>query len=57
MMGDFFSMGGYGFYVWGSYLVTGIFMMVELILVMRRRRTLLRRLGRMLRGSMNRGQN
>jgi len=56
-MNDFFSMGGYGFYIWGSYLVTAIFMMVELVLVMRRRRTLLQRLGRMLRSNVNRGQS
>jgi heme exporter protein D len=26
---EFFSMGGYGLYVWGSYAVTAIFMLVE----------------------------
>ncbi len=48
-MAEFFAMGGYAFYVWGSFGVSALFMMVETILVMRRRRTLLQRLGRMIR--------
>jgi heme exporter protein D len=32
-LGDFLSMGGYGFYVWGSYLVTGLALAVEIIAV------------------------
>ncbi|MCC6209333.1 MAG: heme exporter protein CcmD [Gammaproteobacteria bacterium] len=43
---EFFSMGGYAFYVWGSYAVTALLMLIEVILVVRRRRTLLDRLGR-----------
>ncbi len=36
---DFAAMGGYGFYVWGSYFVTLGLMGVELaVLVQRRRR-------------------
>jgi heme exporter protein D len=27
--GDFFAMGGYGLYVWGSYLVTAVLMLAE----------------------------
>lgn len=41
---DFFAMGGYGFYVWGSFLVSFICMVGEVILVLNRRRTLLRQL-------------
>ena len=44
--GDFFAMGGYGLYVWGSYSVTALCMMVEVILLLSRKRTLLQRLGR-----------
>lgn len=35
---DFFAMGGYGLYVWGSYAVTAIFMLIEPVLVWRRHR-------------------
>ena len=27
---DFFAMGGYGFYVWGAYLVTAALIVVEI---------------------------
>ena len=37
-MSDFFSMGGYGLYVWGSYGVTFALLAVEVFLVMRRKR-------------------
>jgi heme exporter protein D len=43
---EFFAMGGYAFYVWGSYAVTALGLALELWLLARRRRTLLRRLGR-----------
>jgi len=48
-MAEWFAMGGYGFYIWGSYGVTALFMIVEAILVVRQKRTLLQRLGRMVR--------
>jgi heme exporter protein D len=35
---DFFSMGGYGFYVWGSYLVTAALIVVEIVAVRARLR-------------------
>lgn len=35
--GEFFHMGGYGLYVWGSVAVTFLFMVVEVILVRHRR--------------------
>ncbi len=48
-MAEWFAMGGHGFYIWGSYGVTALFMIVETILVVRHKRTLLQRLGRMMR--------
>ncbi len=37
---DFFAMGRYGFYVWGSYLVSLLCMVGEIVLVFNRKRTL-----------------
>ena len=37
---EFFSMGGYAFYVWGSYLVTLIVMGGEVVFLLRRKRSL-----------------
>lgn len=48
-MTEFFSMGGYGFYIWGSYVVTAVFMIVEVIWVVRRRKTVFQRLSTMRR--------
>ena len=42
---DFFAMGGYGLYVWGSYGVTLILIVLELVLLALRRRAILRHLG------------
>lgn len=47
--GEFFAMGGYAFYVWGSYGVTALFLLMEVILVMGRKRTITQRLSRRLR--------
>ena len=46
---DFLAMGGYGLYVWGSFGVTAIIMIVEPIVDIRRRNTLIVRLKRQLR--------
>lgn len=46
---DFFYIGGYAWYVWGSYGVTAAFMIGEVILVIRGKKTLLQRLSRMAR--------
>ncbi len=35
---DFFAMGGYGLYVWGSYAVTAVCIAIELVSLARRRR-------------------
>ena len=32
-LGDFFAMGGYGFYVWGSYAVTVMLVAIEIVAV------------------------
>jgi heme exporter protein D len=38
----FLAMGGYGFYVWGSYAVTAALLALEVVLLRRRHRTLRR---------------
>ena len=53
-MAEFFAMGGYAFYVWGSFGVTLVLMVAEIIIVRRQHRTLIQRLGRMIR--MNAGE-
>ena len=40
----FFAMGGYGFYVWGSYAVTAAGLAIEVALLGARRRRTLRML-------------
>jgi heme exporter protein D len=37
-MSEFFAMGGYGLYVWGSYGVTFALLAIEVILLMKRKR-------------------
>ena len=46
---DFLHMGGYGVYVWGSFGVTALIMLVEPIVVARNRKTTIARLKRQLR--------
>ena len=46
---DFVAMGGYGFYVWGSFGVTALAMAIEPIMVIRQRSTTVSRLKRQLR--------
>jgi heme exporter protein D len=48
-MQEFFAMGGYAFYVWGSFGVTAVLMILEVILLRRRKQQLIRRLGRSVR--------
>jgi len=48
-MQEFFAMGGYAFYVWGSFGVTAVLMILEVILLRRRRQQLIKRLGRSVR--------
>jgi len=47
----FWDMGGNAFFVWGSYLVTALFVAVELVLVLRRRRDTISRLLRLRRAA------
>ncbi len=46
---DFLAMGGYGLYVWGSFGVTTLIMVLEPIAVARNRKTTIARLKRQLR--------
>ena len=46
---EFFNMGGYALYVWGSFGATALLMIVEPILVGNRRRYVLQRIARMIR--------
>ena len=43
----FVAMGGYGLYVWGSYLVTAAGIAIEIALLVARRRRTLRMLARL----------
>jgi len=51
---EFFNMGGYAFYVWGSFGAAALFMIVEPMLLKNRRRTILKRIARLAR--MNNGE-
>ncbi len=46
---DFFAMGGYALYVWGSYTVTLGLIATEIALLVLRRRNILNHLGHMAR--------
>ncbi len=46
------DMGKHAFYVWGAYGVTALFMMVEIVLLMMKRRSILQKIIRIVR--MNR---
>ncbi|WP_456447950.1 heme exporter protein CcmD [Thiolapillus sp.] len=46
---EFFSMGGYALYVWGSFGVTALLMIIEPILVHQRRKAVLQRISRLIR--------
>lgn len=48
-MSEFFAMGGHGFYIWASYGTTALFMIVEVIAVVRSTRTVEKRLSRLAR--------
>jgi heme exporter protein D len=47
-LADFLAMGGYGFYVWGSFGLTALIMIVEPIAVARNRKSTIARLKRQL---------
>ena len=48
-MSEFFAMGGHGFYIWASYGVTALFMIIEVIAVIGGKRTVEKRLTRLAR--------
>ena len=52
---DFIAMGGYGFYVWGSFAVTALIMAIEPIVAARNQRTTVARLRRQLRAEARAG--
>ena len=41
--GEFLAMGGYAFYVWGSYAVTFALLALEAVLLLRRHKKALRK--------------
>ncbi len=48
-LSEFFSMGGYGFYVWASFGMTALLIALEIIYVKYQRRSTVRRLQRIAR--------
>ena len=48
-LSDFLAMGNHGFYVWGSFIVMAIVMILEPVLLVRSRKQLVSRLRRQLR--------
>jgi heme exporter protein D len=48
-MAEFFHMGGYGLYVWGSFGMTAVCMIAEPILLRGRSRGILKRIARIAR--------
>ena len=48
-LADFLAMGGYGFYVWGSFGATAALMILEPVFVARQRKATIARLKRQLR--------
>lgn len=48
-MKEFFAMGGYGLYVWGSFGVTALLMIAEPLILRARRRQALARVRRQAR--------
>jgi heme exporter protein D len=51
-LSDFLAMGGYAFYVWGSYAVTAGLIAVEVIMLIVRRRNALKTAGMPAAGDM-----
>ncbi len=48
-MKEFFNMGGYALYVWGSFGMTALLMMIEPLLVRSKRKSTLQRVSRLVR--------
>ncbi|NOX75559.1 MAG: heme exporter protein CcmD [Gammaproteobacteria bacterium] len=56
-MSDFFAMGGHGFFIWMSFGVTALFMVIEVIAVKRSRQTVLKQLLRLARADLRKAQS
>lgn len=54
-MSEFFSQGGYGFYVWSCYGLTLVLLVAEITQLRRQHRTIFARLGRLMRMRTQRG--
>jgi heme exporter protein D len=52
---EFFAMGGYAVYIWGAYLVALAVIVIEVVLLVLRRRNILRFLGRSRQPSIDHG--
>ncbi len=48
-LSEFFAMGGYALYVWGSFGVTALLMIIEPIMVHQRRKAVISRISRLVR--------
>lgn len=48
-MSEFFAMGGHGFYIWMSYGITALFMIIEVVAAVRSKKTVLKQLARFAR--------
>jgi heme exporter protein D len=55
-MSNFLSQGGYAFFVWGSYGMVAVLLLIEILQLRSQRRTILARLGRLsrMRGNQTR---
>lgn len=53
-MAEFLNMGGYAVYVWTSYGLTVVVLLINYILPLRRERQLLKKLGRLQAGKSGR---
>jgi len=48
-LAEFFNMGGYALYVWGSFGVTALLMIAEPLMLRQRRRAVVQRIRRLVR--------
>lgn len=55
-VGEFFAMGGYAFYVWGSFGVTALALAIEPLLLRKRRNDVLDSLRRQRRADEKQGK-
>lgn len=48
-MTEFFSQGGYAFFIWGAYGMVALLLLAEILQLRAERQTILSRLGRLIR--------